>query len=149
MSDMISASSRYHHIWPAGWLWEVQLAGKLLHRPFLQLAVRRRHDPVSHPKIHLSGAGGASQGLRYYNLVMLHTQSFAIKCFVWHRSSTGLYSLIHRFSQTARPDRMRFFQRRAADGRVRDGLVSKTRGDGPRMLDTLGGIGLEAVRQRC
>lgn len=29
------------------------------------------------------------------------------------------------------------------------GLVSKARGDGPRMLDTLGGIGLEAVRQRC
>lgn len=69
MSNLISASSRYHHIWPAGWLWEIQLAGKLLHRPFLQLAVRRGDDPVSRTKIHLSGAGGASEGLRYDNLV--------------------------------------------------------------------------------
>lgn len=48
------------------------MAGKLLHCPFLQLAVCRRDDPVSYTKIHLSGAGGASESLRYCNLVVFH-----------------------------------------------------------------------------
>lgn len=56
--------SRYHQVRSVRRFREIQLAGKLLHRPVIQPPVCGRDDPLPCEEVHVSGAGGAPEGLR-------------------------------------------------------------------------------------